>query len=209
MSGNKRFQGKIINWNDDKGFGFVEPNGGGERAFVHIKAFRPRAHRPVNGELIIYELVRGKDNRYKAENIKFVSAAKKSHKVRSQSTESKIPAMFALLFCVVLLLTVLIGKLPALILGLYIVMSLIAFIAYAMDKSAAQQGRWRTKESTLHLMGLLGGWPGALFAQKKLRHKSSKQEFKTVYWITVFVNIAVLGWLCTSDGQVILNNMMR
>jgi hypothetical protein len=31
-----RFQGKVFNWNDDKGFGFFEPNGGGERAFVHM-----------------------------------------------------------------------------------------------------------------------------------------------------------------------------
>ncbi|WP_435237224.1 DUF1294 domain-containing protein [Psychromonas sp. PT13] len=209
MNENKSFQGKIINWNDDKGFGFVEPNGGGERAFVHIKAFRPRAHRPVNGELIIYQLVRGKDNRYKAENIKFAHAAKKLDKRHHQSEQSKIPTVFVLLFCVGLSLTVLIGKLSAIILGLYIVMSIIAFIAYAMDKSAAQQGRWRTKESTLHMIGLLGGWPGALFAQNKLRHKSSKTEFKIVYWITVFVNIAGLSWLCTPDGEVVLNNIIR
>jgi len=68
-----KFQGKVLNWNDDKGFGFVEPNGGGERAFVHIKAFKPRTRRPDNGEVIIYELVHENNNRYKAENIKFSS----------------------------------------------------------------------------------------------------------------------------------------
>lgn len=30
-----KLQGQVVNWNDDKGFGFVEPNGGGDRAFVH------------------------------------------------------------------------------------------------------------------------------------------------------------------------------
>jgi cold shock CspA family protein len=59
-----RFQGKVLNWNDDKGFGFVEPNGGGERAFVHIRAFTTRSRRPVNCEIIIYELVRENNNRY-------------------------------------------------------------------------------------------------------------------------------------------------
>ncbi|NQZ08944.1 MAG: cold shock domain-containing protein, partial [Algicola sp.] len=45
-------QGKVLNWNDDKGFGFVEPSGSGERAFVHIKAFKRQTQRPVNGEII-------------------------------------------------------------------------------------------------------------------------------------------------------------
>ena len=48
-----KLQGKILNWNDDKGFGFVEPNGGGQRAFVHIKAFKNNARRPVNGDIIV------------------------------------------------------------------------------------------------------------------------------------------------------------
>lgn len=33
-----RLQGKISEWNDARGFGFVQPNGGGERCFVHIRA---------------------------------------------------------------------------------------------------------------------------------------------------------------------------
>ena len=82
-----KLQGKISNWNDDRGFGFVEPNGGGERAFVHIKAFNPPSRRPVNGEVIIYELARDNDNRYKAENIQFardIAKSKKREKVKSQ-----------------------------------------------------------------------------------------------------------------------------
>ena len=204
MREKKRFQGKVINWNDDKGFGFVEPNGGGTRAFVHIKAFKPQSHRPVNGELIIYELVCGRDNRYRAENIQFTSESKTINKVYAKSRKNSIPVFITLFFCVVLG-AVVIGRLAPIVLGAYVLMSVIAFIAYAHDKSAAQNGRWRTKESTLHLIGLLGGWPGALFAQNKLRHKSSKQEFKTVFWITVFVNIAGFIWLFTAKGQYILN----
>ena len=205
---NKHLQGKIINWNDDKGFGFVEPNGGGTRAFVHVKAFKPRSHRPVNGDLIIYELVQGRDNRYKADNIKFASDTKKTNKVYGKSKKKSMPTIFTLLFCAVLIGAVLIGRLAPLVLVLYIVMSVIAFIVYAIDKSAAQNGRWRTKESTLHLLGLFGGWPGALFAQNKLRHKSSKQEFKTVYWVTVFINIAGFIWLFTDKGEYFLNHFI-
>lgn len=31
-----RYQGKITGWKDDKGFGFVIPNGGGQKAFVYF-----------------------------------------------------------------------------------------------------------------------------------------------------------------------------
>ena len=86
-----RLQGKVLNWNDDKGFGFVEPNGGGERAFVHIKAFKPRARRPINGDVIIYELVRENNNRYKASNIQFAGDAKNFNKRSNKGTHKPWP----------------------------------------------------------------------------------------------------------------------
>lgn len=78
---------------------------------------------------------------------------------------------------------------------MYSLVSAITFLAYAQDKSAAQHNRWRTKESTLHGLALIGGWPGALLAQKFLRHKSSKASFQRVFWVTVVVNVLVVGWL--------------
>jgi len=201
-----RFQGKVLNWNDDKGFGFVEPNGGGERAFVHIKAFKPRSRRPVNGEIITYELVRENNNRYKAENIKFVRDEKNTNKRSNVKKGNSFIHFIIFIFCIGLLISVFIGKLPSIIVGLYIVMSLITYIAYAIDKSAAQNGRWRTQEKTLHIFSLIGGWPGAFFAQTKLRHKSSKEKFKNVYWVTVLLNIGGLFWLHTEKGTSFLNN---
>jgi len=203
-----KLQGKVFNWNDDKGFGFVEPNGGGERAFVHIKAFKPRSRRPVNGEVIIYELVHENNNRYKAENIKFARDAKGSNKRSKAKNGSAFGAVFTIVFCIGLLVSVFSGKSSLIVVGLYIVMSFIAFIAYAIDKSAAQNDRWRTQESTLHIFSLIGGWPGAFFAQTKLRHKSSKEEFKSVYWVTVLLNLGGLFWLHTEKGTNFLNNVI-
>ncbi|QHJ13960.1 hypothetical protein FX988_04241 [Paraglaciecola mesophila] len=224
-----RYQGKVFNWNDDKGFGFVESNGGGERAFVHIKAFNPRSRRPIDGDIIIYDVVQGDSHRAKAANIQFSRDAtgalikrpnlKNVHSKNSgknsqtgQSRRSKGKAQsytlantFILLFCVGIVLSVLLGPLPPVVGGIYMVMSVIAFLAYAIDKNAAQKGRWRTKESTLHLYALLGGWPGALLAQNKLRHKSSKNEFKQVYWLTVVLNLGALYWLHTEEGIQFLN----
>jgi uncharacterized membrane protein YsdA (DUF1294 family) len=84
--------------------------------------------------------------------------------------------------------------------ALYAVASAVCFIAYALDKSAARQGRRRTPERTLLLLGLAGGWPGGLAAQQLRRHKSAKTSFLAKFWLTVIVNLSVLlalqaGWV--------------
>jgi uncharacterized membrane protein YsdA (DUF1294 family) len=68
------------------------------------------------------------------------------------------------------------------LLGVYILMSLVAFIAFAVDKRAAARGLRRTPERVLHTMELLGGWPGALLAVYLLRHKSAKLRYRLVQW---------------------------
>lgn len=78
------------------------------------------------------------------------------------------------------------------ILVFYIILSVVTFIVYALDKSAAEQHRWRIQEKTLHLLSLLGGWPGAWIAQRMLRHKTQKVSFQIVYWATVGFNLAGL-----------------
>lgn len=84
---------------------------------------------------------------------------------------------------------------------LYIAASAAAFIAYGVDKSAAQSGRWRTPERTLHVLSLIGGWPGALIAQRVFRHKSRKQSFRTAFYVTIAVNcLAVLVWVYILRG---------
>lgn len=84
--------------------------------------------------------------------------------------------------------------LPIFIAVVYATMSLLALAAYAMDKSAAQSGRRRIPEKTLHLFALLGGWPGALVAQQWLRHKSVKAPFLAMFWLTVMLNLGALAW---------------
>jgi len=202
------FQGKVFNWNDNKGFGFVEPNGGGERAFVHIKAFNSGARRPVDGDLIIYQLVGENNKRFTAENIKFARENKSSSKRNKAKGGRTFGGVFTLTFGMALALSVFYGKLPKAVAGVYLAMSLVTFITYAIDKFAAQRGRWRTKENTLHMFALIGGWPGAFFAQTTLRHKSSKQAFKSAYRVTVFLNVAGLLLLFSELGTNLLNNVI-
>ncbi len=81
------------------------------------------------------------------------------------------------------------------VLGLYTLSSVVAFVAYAVDKHAAQNNLWRVKESHLHWLALIGGWPGAWIAQKTLRHKTKKASFQTAFWVTVVLNSAAVGWI--------------
>ncbi|MBY0409988.1 MAG: DUF1294 domain-containing protein [Burkholderiaceae bacterium] len=80
------------------------------------------------------------------------------------------------------------GRLPWWLLGAVLAINVFTFAVYAIDKTAAQSGQWRTKESRLHLLTLAGGWPGAWVAQQWLRHKSSKPAFRAVYWATVVLH---------------------
>lgn len=79
--------------------------------------------------------------------------------------------------------------------ALYGLASAACFAIYALDKSAARRKERRTPESTLLLLGLAGGWPGAVLAQQWLRHKSSKASFRWRFHLTVVLNLAVFTWL--------------
>ena len=77
------------------------------------------------------------------------------------------------------------------------------FIAYAIDKSAARQDKWRIPEAHLHLLAVIGGWPGALIAQHVLRHKTRKPSFRFFFWITVFLNLGIFFWAKTPNGAAV------
>ena len=72
----------------------------------------------------------------------------------------------------------------------YVLASVVCFALYARDKAAARHGDRRTPERDLLLLGLAGGWPGALLAQRWLRHKTVKMPFRALFWLTVGVNLA-------------------
>lgn len=90
-------------------------------------------------------------------------------------------------------------QLPKRIVAIYLAVSLLSFYLYARDKRAARNNYWRTRERTLHLIALLGGWPGALIAQNLLRHKSRKSSFQFVFLLTAILNFAGLIWLMMAD----------
>lgn len=66
-----------------------------------------------------------------------------------------------------------------------LVLNALTYWVYAIDKQRAEQGEWRVSEAALHLLELLGGWPGAWLAQRRLRHKCSKGSYQVEFWLIV------------------------
>lgn len=195
-----RYKGKLTQWDDDKGFGFVEPIGGGPRAFVHIQAFDRKPRRPLVGDMLLYETSQDDQGRWQAVHVCF-----SNHKIESQQ---QAPAMnrlqrFGIMgFFGCLSVWSFQQRLPWLLPWSVVVLSSLTYFVYALDKRAAQQGQWRTSEKTLHLWSLFGGWPGALVAQHRLRHKSSKAAFRGVFWLTVIIHVLMVNYLVwSSQGQ--------
>ena len=81
------------------------------------------------------------------------------------------------------------------VLGVYVVASVISAILLAIDKRAARLNRRRIPEARLHLVELLGGWPGSLIARKLLRHKTRKLRYRVTFWLIAAVHLAAwIGW---------------
>lgn len=191
-----RYQGKIIKWNDEKGFGFVVPKGGSQQVFVHARGFSNRQRRPLVDAVVSYELGSDTQGRCCATDVRYADEKQATIELRI----SIVPMLLALLFSTLLAGMVWLGYLPMVVATIYLVVSLMTFIAYALDKSAAKSGQRRTPEKTLFFFGLVGGWPGAIFAQQLFRHKSSKREFQSIFWLTVLLNCGALIWVLSSYG---------
>ena len=174
-----RYVGRITDWNDEKGFGFVAPNGGGDRAFVHIKAFERVSRRPVSGQLISYELAT--NDCATSQGLPGIQVSRQYFDQRSRASTRAawLRKIIGAVFLILLLLAWLFSKIPLAVPLVYAGTSLFAFILYGADKSAALNNRWRTPESTArHVpLALLGRRsPGALIAQDAFRQQVAWRE---------------------------------
>jgi uncharacterized membrane protein YsdA (DUF1294 family)/cold shock CspA family protein len=192
-----RFTGTLKTWNDDRGFGFIEAEQGGQELFVHIKAFPSGTGRPSVGQQLTFEVEIGPNGKKRALAVQYPVRNRTSARKRSESPAPWTPARLLVLPAFIALYAYVVwrwGFKPPILL-VYLALSLVAFFAYGLDKGAALSGKWRTSENTLHLFSLVGGWPGALLAQQLLRHKTSKPGFILVFWVTVALNVSeFIAW---------------
>ncbi|MDG5468418.1 cold shock and DUF1294 domain-containing protein [Deltaproteobacteria bacterium IMCC39524] len=198
-------KGKITSWNDDKGFGFITPIPGGKQVFVHIKAFKKQSRRPEINRLVTYTLSTDKQGRPCAATA--AMAAAQCYE-KDKTNFNGLSFLLAGCFLFIVAICTLLGKIPLIVFSLYVVSSLASYLLYIKDKAAAKNDTWRTPENTLHLFSLMGGWPAALVAQQKLRHKTKKMSFRLVFWFTVMTNCIFFFLLLTPRGAATFKSLI-
>jgi uncharacterized membrane protein YsdA (DUF1294 family)/cold shock CspA family protein len=187
-SGQQR--GVVVMFDAERGFGFIRPDGVKEEeekdVFVHVR--NVEGHKSLHpGQRVSFHLTRT-DKGPAAINVQAGSVL-------------GIPYLKYSLIGLGTALLLLFGLATALnrptSFALWLVMwiaalSLVTFGIYGYDKAQAQNNGPRVPEVVLHLLGLLGGTPGAFIAMRTFHHKTSKQSFQTVFWLTVAAQVVVL-----------------
>lgn len=182
---------RIIEWNVEKGYGFLENNG--SRLFLHIRDFLERDRAPRIGDLVRFRVGYDREGRACAIDATF------SEKLAGGELSFGLGA--ALGFLLILPAYAILRYAPDLkyALGYILVISAITWFAYAHDKNRAKTGGWRIPEIQLHLLEFIGGWPAAFLAQRYIRHKTKKLSYKLTFWLIILLHQylaldSLLGW---------------
>ena len=76
-----------------------------------------------------------------------------------------------------------------------IVINIVTFLVYGIDKWKAKQGSWRISEATLLILAVIGGSIGALLGMKVWRHKTMHKKFKYGLPLILIIQIILIGYL--------------
>ncbi|MEK7951428.1 DUF1294 domain-containing protein [Luteolibacter soli] len=190
-------KGRLAQWEDARGFGWVQAEG--LRIFAHIRDFERGQPRPVAGDEVTFTT--GVD----------VQGRACAKRVRLVRTTGRIGVGAWLLLAALLVLPLFSTEYLPLpkweVPTVMAVASAVAWICYRSDKRRAESRQWRIKEARLHLIELLGGWPGAFLAQRRFRHKTRKVSFQFI-----FISIVILHQLVAVDvilGHALSRRVLR
>lgn len=188
----KKQSGVLKSWDDVRGFGFITDKKGRD-IFVHVSAFARIRSRPKAGEKVLFRVEPDA-----AKGVRAVEVERCWRPAHLLLPEFLFPLMMVGAFYGVLWWFFSQNAFWIFLIIFLLLIAGLTFLMFGLDKRAALNERQRVPENTLQLLSLAGGWPGALLARPLFRHKTRKQPFRTVFWLVVVVNLAVLGFFLFS-----------
>ena len=170
---------QLIEWYEDRGFGFIANEGEDGRIFLHSRELSNGHTPPSPGDSIAF--VMGSDPQGRPQAVQATNLSSTSKMTMGNWATLlillvlPITAFFKISIPVEFYWTAVIAPIA----------SLVTYVFYSRDKKMAVTGGFRISELRLHVLELIGGWPGAFIAQRCFRHKCSKGSYKFIFWVIV------------------------
>ena len=79
-----------------------------------------------------------------------------------------------------------------LLIAYILIVNVLTFILFAIDKWKAKHGKWRIPEATLLIMAAIGGSLGALFGMKLFHHKTLHKKFNIGLPVILLLQIILI-----------------
>lgn len=141
--------GVLKAWDEERGFGFIEPAQGGKDVFVRATAFAPGSERPQVKQCVRFQLEIGPEGQAQASQVEPALPATRLSVSRDEAAAHWTMALrFALpAFLGLYLLLALVWEVPSLLAVIYLAASAITLGAHAMDKYASKRGLRRNRKA--------------------------------------------------------------
>lgn len=189
-----RREGRLENWNDARGFGFLTPSDGGANIFVHVSAMPKTGKQIGAGQVYSFLVETDASGRMRAVDVQPIAVAPVAPRKGPtlwQKFVQRGPRLLVIpAFGFIILAIASTQPISPNWMTIYGVASVACFCGYGLDKRAAAHKEWRVSETILLLIGLVGGWPGAIIGQEVFRHKTQKPAFRALFWMSVGINMA-------------------
>jgi len=175
-------QGYIVNFNKEKGYGFIRSGEQKEDIFVHISKVK-NSKTLEQGQEVTF-------------NIQKTNRGLSAINVEAGAKQRSPYLIFGLISLLLVTATYLyLSQKTHFILAYLIAINIATFLIYGYDKFISSSDKLRVPELILQILALLGGSPSALMAQKFFRHKTIKSSFQLVYWGIVLMQVGILMWI--------------
>ncbi|MBH5329044.1 DUF1294 domain-containing protein [Eikenella sp. S3360] len=184
------YVGKVVRWRDEEQAGYIKVKSIKARVFFPQSAFVFRDKRPAKHQQVSFVLGRRRGEwvatRVIPQGYELGWADRESTPsgtvLGGGFSETLLGSAFILLY----LAAVSFISLP--LASAYLLASCLLLILYRTDKRSAQNGRARVPDAVLHLLAVLGGWPGGLMAQMRYQHHTANIHFVRTFWFSVALN---------------------